>query len=454
MLQPTEFQNAVLAFRGTTHIFNGGGRGSGKSIALAHDCLDRCRTRLDKAAPLVTRESWSGLEQLREVLVELGRSIYGKVSTNKTDGTVYIHGTNSIITLSQIADDSSYSKHQGKTYDSLYQDEFGNYGPQSVSFSDRLRSNLRVEQGARPHIHRNANPAGKAHAYCMRNYIRKSPPGVPFREDPKDPDSPLWVWLTSNFLANPHLNQSSYEREIGAATQHSAHLRRAWLTGCWENDGGSIFQFRPQVHLVDDNIIQQLAYPIARLAGDYGSTSPATCLLGFISTHRHGPAPAGSVFIAAERDTADPNDLTIGTQVPMSGLAELFGTMCDEWKVKRSTPMVFDDFSGFDGQTAVGLLNEYGFDATKPNKKTRLISATLINDMLANATTKRGPALYINKKCIHLIQTLEEAPVDENTPGCVSMKYRADHWIDALAYMLSDIHEVKGMSQGRTIGHY
>ncbi len=74
--------------------------------------------------------------------------------------------------------------------------------------------------------------------------------------------------------------------------------------------------------------------------------------------------------------------------------------------------------------------------------------------MLANATTKRGPALYINKKCIHLIQTLEEAPVDVNTPGCVSMKYRADHWIDALAYMLSDIHEVKGMSQGRTIGHY
>lgn len=451
MLQPTEFQNAVLAFRAATNIFNGGGRGSGKSITLALDVMDRCATRLDKATPLVTRESWSGLAQIQEVLVELARSSFGKVSTNKTDGTIDIHGTGSTITLTQIADDASYSKHQGKTYCSLYQDEFGNYGPGSVQFSDRLRSNLRVEQGARPHIHRNANPMGKAHSYCMKNYVLKSPAGVPFHETP---DGPLWTWFTSDFTANPHLNQASYEREITASAQHSKALQRAWLTGCWENGGGAIFQLKPHIHIIEDWVIENLADPIPILAADYGSTSPATCLLGFVSTHRHGPAPRGSVFIADERDTADPNDLTLGNQAPISALAELFGGMCDQWGVKRSARMVMDDFSGFDGETAVGLLNEFGFNATKPNKKTRLLSATLINDMLANATSKLGPALYINKRCQHLIQTLEEAPVDEKVPGCVDMRYRADHWIDSLAYLVSEIHEGRGSGSGTCVGWY
>jgi len=256
---------------------------------------------------------------------------------NKSEGLLTVHTTDSQIAFSQIADDASYSKHQGKTYCSLYQDEFGNYGPQSVQFSDRLRSNLRPPASFRAHIHRNANPMGKAHTYCMRRYVLRSPPGVPFREIDGDDLSPWFTWFTSDFTANPHLDQASYERQISAASQHSLPLQRAWLTGAWESLGGSMFQLDPARHIVDDWVIENLVRPLPRAGGDWGLSAPAVALLAFVSTHDYGPAKAGSIFIVDECDTADPNDLSLGQGHVPQAFAEMVLAMFERPFLASST---------------------------------------------------------------------------------------------------------------------
>ncbi len=454
-MTPTPFQQAVLRFRAASNIFNGGGRGSGKSVTLAFDVVDRCRVLQDRARPLCTRETWSGLSQLQEVIVELSRAAFGKCTMNKSEGLLTIHQTNSHVAFTQIADDASYSKHQGKTYCSLYQDEFGNYGPQSVAYSTRLRSNLRTPPGIRPHIHRNANPMGKAHVRCMKDYVLKSPPGVPFLEDATDPESAWWTWFTSDFTLNPHIDQASYERQLIASTTHSAQLQRSWLTGSWEALGGSMFALDPKLHVVDDSVIHNMAYPIPRASGDWGLSAPATALLGFVATHDYGPARAGSLFIVDERDTADPNDLSLGQGHAPQAFAEMVLEMFEFWSAKASTPFVCDDARSMtDGSTVIGLLSDAGLDAYKPYKKDRTGSWALINEMLANAKTRRGPALFINRRCRHLLETMEEAPRDDLRPEDISAKWQRDHWCDAAAYLVKDIYSERGKPQGKTTGYY
>lgn len=128
VVAPTRFQQAVLRFRSHCNIVNAGGRGSGKSFSMMLDIIDHCRDFGPDARPLVTRESWSGLQQLSDDILDLARAAFGSAQRNKGEGTIALP-TGGIITLSQMADENSYSKHQGKSFSALYADEAGNYPP-------------------------------------------------------------------------------------------------------------------------------------------------------------------------------------------------------------------------------------------------------------------------------------------------------------------------------------
>ena len=89
-IAPTPFQSAVLRFRDHTNIMNAGGRGSGKSFSLVLDLLDHCRTFGPDATPLVVRESWSGLQQLSDDILEQSRSAFGHTHRNRGAGTIQL----------------------------------------------------------------------------------------------------------------------------------------------------------------------------------------------------------------------------------------------------------------------------------------------------------------------------------------------------------------------------
>ena len=141
LVAPTPFQQAVLRFRDHANIMNAGGRGSGKSFSLVLDLLDHCRVFGPSASPLVVRESWSGLQQLSDEILELSISAFGQAHRNKGAGTIELPNR-AMVTLTNIGDEASYAKHQGKSYTGLYADEVGNYPPQAFAFLQRVRSNL------------------------------------------------------------------------------------------------------------------------------------------------------------------------------------------------------------------------------------------------------------------------------------------------------------------------
>jgi hypothetical protein len=438
----TRFQEAVLRFRSHCHIMNAGGRGSGKTTSLALHVVDHCRDFGSDARPLVIRESWSGLQQLSDELLELCRAAFGSADRNKAEGTITL-GNGAIIQLTQIADEASYSKHQGKSFTGLFADEAGNYAPAAWAFLRRVRSNLRVPPGRRPDIHMTANPHGRAHTIIFREFVSKAPPWHPF----EDEHGEWWVWTTSDLTMNPHINQESYRRQLLAACGRDQKLAEAWLRGSWDVLGGVMFDaFDPAIHIIPAPQTSMLL----RCGGDWGTAAPATCILAGQLRQSAGRVPFGSIVCLDEVDTADPADLSLGTGAPPQAFAEMIKEMCarNGW---QSPEVVMDDARGLQSETVIQLLEENGIAAWKPFAKDRVGQWSLIRQLLSNAVTGDGPGLFFTSRCPHLIETLPEAPRGTLRPEDLDPKWNRDHWLDAGAYVIRDIWTNR-VRQGRAVG--
>jgi hypothetical protein len=189
---PTRFQQAVLRFRGNCNILNAGGRGSGKSFGMMLDLLDHMRQHGPDARPLVLREQWASLQEIQLELLGLCTAAFGNAARNKSEGTISLP-TGGVITFSNVSDENSYARHQGRSYTGLFADEVGNYPPQAFRFLRLVRSNLRVPDGRRVDMHWTANPHGRSHTVLFKEFISKAPPWHPFQ----DPSGDWWIWTTS-----------------------------------------------------------------------------------------------------------------------------------------------------------------------------------------------------------------------------------------------------------------
>ena len=101
----------------------------------------------------------------------------------------------------------------------------------------------------------------------------------------------------------------------------------------------------------------------------------------------------------------------------------------------------------------IGLFRENGLTAYKPRFKDRVGQWTLIRQLLSNAVTGDGPGLYFTNRCPHLLETLPEAPRGTLRAEDIDPAWNRDHWIDALAYGLRDLH-VNRSGSGHHVGMY
>ena len=443
-IAPTPFQQAVLRFRGRCNILNAGGRGSGKSFSLVLDLLDHCRRLGPDARPLVLRESWAGLQELQEKVLALAIIAFGpRCLRNKAEGTITLP-TGGIIHFTNIGDDTSYAKLQGRTFSALYADEVGNYPPQAFRFLNLARSNLRGPKGQPIDIHWTANPHGRSHTVLYKRYITKAPPWTPFTDEAGD----TWVWTTSNLNDNPHIDREGYQRQLLASVGSDQALAKAWIEGSWDVLGGVMFDnFDPTRHIVPKPQFLDFQYV---LGGDWGSAAPATCLLlGRVREYVQG-IPYGSVIVLDETDTADPADIALGTGAPPQMFAEQIKEMCSRNLAGR--PMGWmDDARGLQSETVVNLLRENGLNFSKPYKKDRIGTWALIRQMLANAITGDGPGLFFTGNCPHLLETLPEAPRGALRAEDIDPRWNRDHWLDALGYAVRALHGNR-VQVGRTKG--
>lgn len=445
-IRPTRFQQAVLKFRGHCNILNAGGRGSGKSFSMILDLIDHCRQHANEARPLVLRESWAGLQELQEKVLSMCVIAFGPTcSRNKAEGTIALPN-GAIVTFTNIGDDASYAKLQGRTFTGLYADEVGNYPPQAFKFMQLARSNLRVPAGRRVDIHWTANPHGRSHTVLFKNFISKAPPWHPFQDEAGE----WWIWTTSRLTDNPHIDQVSYARQLTAATGSDKALAQAWINGDWSVLGGVMFDsFNPAVH-----VIRAPAYADYKLivGGDWGVAAPATAILLGRLRADVGPYRFGSIIALDEVDTADPSDLSLGNGAPPQMFAEMIREMCarNGW---RHPHVVMDDARGLQSDTVIELFRQSGIGAHKPYKKDRVGQWNLIRQLLANAVSGDGPGLYLTDRVSHLLETLPEAPRGMLRAEDIDPKWPRDHWIDALAYGVRDLHGNR-VTFGRTTGIY
>lgn len=446
-IAPTKFQQAVLRFRTHCNILNAGGRGSGKSFSLILDLLGHCVDFGDSARPLVTRESHAGLLELQGAVYELCVAAFGPtVSRNKAENMIYLP-TGGQITFTNIGDDTAYAKHQGKSCTAIYGDEVGNYPPQAFAFLRRLLSNLRVPPGRRPHVHWTANPHGRSHAVLMREFIQKSPPWHPFA----DAAGNLWIWTTSSLDDNPHIDRITYRRNLVAACGNDKNLADAWLRGDWSVLGGSMFcpPYDPATH-----IIKTPPYYDARfhVGADWGTAAPAVGLLIARLQSPFGPYRQGDYIVLDETHTAaDPADLSVGNGAPPAMFGDMIEEMLARNGASKRTRVTMDDARGLTGDTVCGILREMGINARKPYRKDRTGTWNLIRQLLHNATTGEGQALWITDRCPYLLQTLPEAPRGTLRPEDVDPKWACDHALDALGYGLQTMQNAR-VTSGRVVG--
>jgi len=444
---PTQFQTAVLRFRNHCNILNAGGRGSGKTYSLMLDLLGHMVDFGPDARPLVTRESHNGLLEIQDTIYELCVAAWGEtVTQNKHEGTIHLP-TGGVVCFSNVGDEQSYSKHQGKSYTALYGDEVGNYTPTGFAFLRRIMSNLRCAPGRRTHCHWTANPHGRNHTALFREFISKSPAWHPF----SDVAGNLWLWTTSDLSMNPHIDRVSYERNIRAACASDTKLADAWLKGSWDVLGGVMFDvFDAATH-----IIKVPPYLDARyiIGGDWGSAAPAVALLIAKLHDSLGRYRLGDYLVIDEVNTADPTDLSVGLGHPPSMFAEMVTEMLARNGLRqRQAPLVIDDARGLQSDTVVGIMRECGLNAQKPYRKDRIGTWNLIRELLHNSKTgaeKQG--IWFTDRCHYLLETLPEAPRGTLRAEDIDPRYSKDHALDALGYGLQAMQN-QYVKCGRLIG--
>lgn len=449
----TPFQTNVLRYRKHCNIFNGGGRGSGKSVSLCFDILDHVRELGPIASVLVLRESWSGLMELQFKLFQLARIAFGpNVSQNKGSGTLTFPN-GGIVHFRNVGDDDSFAAAQGKTYTMLAADEAGNYPLKAIQYMTMLRSNLRPPKGIRAHIHVTANPMGRAHTHFLRNFVNKAEPWRPYLSDEKE----YWINCYSDLTDNPHIDGDAYRKQLIAATAGNPALQDAWVNGDWHTKGGGLMfeMFDPKVHIKEPPGFHNLRY---RIGVDWGSASPSCAtLLGELKSPM-GNHLAGDVFAVDGVDTCiAPGNYHQGDGTPASVLAAMIkGRLLERYSLPLSTEIVVDNARGLTGSdTVVSIFHEQGLHGASPVVgKDRIGGFNRIRNLLDGAIHGDSIGLWFSAKCGGLIDTLQIAPRDDLRPEDLSRHWNEDHFTDSLVYVVQATVGGPKYHQSRVIGMY
>lgn len=442
-MTPTGYQSAVLSIPEEWNILLAGGRGGGKTTAVLLTVLRHVEKYGARARPLIVRESYKALAQVEEVLHALLAQAYGKGFTFNRNEHVFRLGSGAVIECGQIDGPKAFTKFQGRETTLLVVEEFCSFGDRR--WVELLKSNLRGPEGVPLRVVATANPGGPLHAHIRQTYITAARPWHPFTVDGE-----TWVHAPSTLVDNPHLAAEDYERRLRAACGQDEALARAWIEGDWNIDRGAYFgpDLDERVHMLGDDLARYAAsWPNKFLAMDWGSAAPAVVYVCARSPEAPG-FPRGSLVLCDELATNDPADLSTGLRWPPSKLAEAIRSMAERWQVHPGG--VGDDAAGLD-ESLHAELARHGVYFERPQKD-RVAGWQLVRQMLANATAKEGPGLWIGERCRYLWATLPYLQRDPRYPEDIETN-GPDHGADALRYAV--MHAKAAVVQyGRVTGTY
>lgn len=442
-----------------------GGRGGGKTYALAALFLRHAEQHGAQARCLVVRKSFPGLQDLEAEFLSYYRAVYG--SALRYDGQKHRFSLpgGATIQLDQLERETDFGKYQGKSFTHIAVDEAGQFA--SPVLIDRLRSSLRGPVGVPVRFFILANPGGVGHHWIARRYALAAP-WQPYQCPATGAD---YVTIASTYRDNPYIDRDRYARNLMAACATDPELGRAWLDGDWSVLRGAYFS-----NVIDEsrNMVEPwpclpvtAGPPIGApgywhratradrwqvyLAHDFGVAAPSVTYLCVESPGGEAPDgrfyPRGSVILVAEDAVVHPDDDNAGLGLTVPDQASRILSLCAEWGA-RPNGVADDAIFNKTGGQAGSIANEFqraGVTFSRAKKGSRIGGWQKMRRMLADAGSPDRPGLYISRSCRYWWTTVPALPRDPRNPEDVDST-APDHAADACRYGLTNSPEIVGIT--------
>jgi len=457
-IQLNDFQQRVCAVPENWNLALTGGRGGGKSYAIAILILRHIVRFGDRSRVLFVRQTHQGCEDFVLILRELFARIWGAAVTYNANSGIWRGFPNGgYLEINQLSSYAEYAKFQGRSFTMIACDEATNWPNEELL--NLLRSNLRGAAEVPKRMILAANPGGIGHTAVYRRHVLKAVPGRPY-----ELDGETWVTCPSTFEGNIFIDREKYRRDLVAATGHDKELARAFIDGDWDVvRGGSFFAgcmdekrvmfsrwrkpdgvtarewLRPKAVAVGDGIrleMPDIEQPFRfYLSMDWGFSAP--CVV-FLCARSNGAEvegkyyPRGSVLLLDCFDTALVDRLHVGAEMPVSDVAAKVRAMCQRWGV--SPAGVADDAAGIRNQDGVSVVDSFADEGVyfrEAGKGSRIGGWTRMREMLNDAGKPDKPGLYVSDLCTGFWQTV---PFLSRSMRHVEDLEGNDHWADAARY--------------------
>lgn len=428
------FQQQVLAVPEELDLFLGGGRGGGKSYALALLMLRHVEQYGSSARVLYLRRTYKGLGDFELVTRELFGKVYGPAARYNQAEHVWRFPNGGYAELGQLESASDYTKYQGRSFTLLIIDEAGQFpDPQLL---DMLRSNLRGPKDVPIRVALAANPGGVGHHWLAKRYVFRQAPWQSFME-PKSKRE--WVYAPSTFAGNQFIDREQYLDQLESACPDDAELLRAWVEGDWAVNRGAYFasvldESRNAVEPWDEVPEGWGVY----LAHDFGSAAPSVTYLFARSPGAEVQGrfyPRNSLVVLDELATNKPGSLNAGLGWTVPVLADAIKGMCARWNVPASG--VADDAcfarSGHGAGSIADEFRQFGVHFSPARKADRLTGWNRMRRLLAQAGERDRAGLYVSRACGYFWETVPMLARDMKRIEDLDST-GPDHGADAIRY--------------------
>jgi hypothetical protein len=436
-IQLNPFQQKALFVPEEVDLFLGGGRGGGKSYALALLALRHIEQYEEKARILYVRRTYKGLADFELLTRELFGKVYGQAARYNGAEHVWRFPNGAYLELGQLETHGDYAKYQGRSFTLLMGDEIGQF--ETPDLLDILRSNLRAPKGIPVRVVLAANPGGTGHAWVAKRYVFKAGPWSAFYEEKS---KRKWVYAPSTFVGNQFIDREQYRDQLESSCPHDPELLRAWIEGDWTVSRGAYF-----ASVLDESrnaIDPWTSIPKnhgwdAFLAHDFGSSAPSVTYVVLQSPGATGPDgcfyPRNSLLLIDELATAKPDrpNEGLGWTVPI--LAEEIVAMCKRWGI-RAEGVADDAIFAKQGYATGSIADEFARSNVyfRPAKKAgRVDGWNIMRRLLQDAGKLDVPGLYISRGCAYFWETVPYLGRDIKRVEDVDSQ-GPDHGADAVRY--------------------
>jgi hypothetical protein len=460
-IEMSEFQREFLAVPECYHVCLLGGRGGGKSYALALAALRHTVKHGEHARWLFTRLTYQGCLDFALICRQLFGKVWGDSARyNQTTG-IWTFPNGAVGEINQLDSFASYQKFQGRNFTLHLADEIGAYPDDALL--NMMRSNLRAGEGISTRVVYAANPGGPGHHIIHRRWVAKAKAFEPF----VDASGDAWVVIPSTFRQNPYVDQAEYLRNLEASCAHDQELLRAWRDGDFDINRGAHFagclderkvmiapwalpltQTPKRVYTGDGVFLQEADIDKWRfhLTMDYGVAAPTVVYLMATSPGATGPDgryyPRKSIVILAEWSTSLPGRPNDGSGMVIPLICEHLKSHCREWGVRPTG--VCDDacFASTGSGDAASIADEFSKHGVmwRPARKgSRLAGWSIMRRLLADAGSPDRPGLYVVSTARGWWDTVPFLPRDPRHPEDVDTS-ACDHYADATRYGILNIY--------------